>query len=119
VVARAKTISGGAASAEASVEGDGTLTVRGVLNFDTVPDVYTRSLAWVQKSQGAITVDLKNVQRADSAGLALLVEWLHLARRQSRELKFVNVPEQVRSLIRVNGLSNALGVDSARVTAGS
>lgn len=109
---RAKTTAAGAASAEATVEGDGTLAVRGVLNFDTVPDVYDRSLAWVQKSQGAITVDLKDVQRADSAGLALLVEWLHLARRRNRELNFVNVPEQVRSLIRVNGLGRALSVDS-------
>lgn len=107
---RPKTASDGAASADATIEGDGALAVRGVLNFDTVPGVYAKSLAWVQKSQGAITVDLKNLQRADSAGLALLVEWLHLARRQNRELKFVNVPEQVRSLIRVNGLSQPLGI---------
>jgi phospholipid transport system transporter-binding protein len=119
VAARSKTASAGAGSAEATVEGDGTLAVRGVLNFDTVPDVYTRSLAWVQKSQGAIAVDLKDVQRADSAGLALLVEWLHLARRRNRELKFVNVPEQMRSLIRVNGLGRALGVESSQESAAS
>lgn len=100
----------GGATAEATVEGDGMLTVSGVLSFDTVPDVFARSAAWVQKSQGAITIDLKNVERADSAGLALLVEWLQLALRQNRELRFANMPEQVRSLIRVNGLSKALGI---------
>ena len=99
-------------AAQATAHGDGVLTVRGVLSFDTVPDVYAQSAAWVQKSQGAITIDLKGVDRADSAGLALLVEWLHLARDKSRELKFLNVPEQVRSLIRVNGLSQALNVDN-------
>lgn len=96
--------------AQATAEGDGMLTVHGVLNFDSVPDVFAQSAAWVQKSEGAITIDLKNVERADSAGLALLVEWLHLARIKGRELKFVNMPEQLRSLIRVNGLSKALGV---------
>jgi len=98
------------AAAEATMDDDGTLTVSGVLSFDTVPDVFAKSAAWVQKSQGAITIDLKNVDRADSAGLALLVEWLQLARRRNLSLTFANMPEQVRSLARVNGLSNALGV---------
>lgn len=92
------------------MDANGTLTVSGVLSFDTVPDVFAKSAAWVQKSQGAITIDLKNVDRADSAGLALLVEWLQLARRRNLSLTFANMPEQVRSLARVNGLSNALGV---------
>lgn len=110
----AKKAAPGAANAEATVEGDGALTVRGVLSFDTVPGVFAKSAAWVETSQGAITIDLKNVERADSAGLALLIEWLQMARRQNRELSFRNVPEQVRSLIRVNGLTNALGVGSSR-----
>jgi phospholipid transport system transporter-binding protein len=100
------------APAQATAQGDGVLTVRGVLNFDSVPEVYAQSAAWVQKCEGAITIDLKDVERADSAGLALLVEWLHLARAKNRELKFTNVPEQVRSLIRVNGLNKALRVDN-------
>ncbi|HEX9811906.1 MAG TPA: STAS domain-containing protein [Burkholderiales bacterium] len=108
---RSKKAASGAANAEATVEGDGILAVHGVLNFDTVPDVFAKSAAWVQKSQGRITIDLKNVERADSAGLALLVEWLQLARRQNRELTFANVPEQVRSLIRVNGLGQALKIN--------
>ena len=106
----AKTMVPGSATAEATVEGDGMLSVRGALSFDTVPDVFAKSAAWVRKSQGAITIDLKGVERADSAGLALLVEWLQIARRENRELRFANVPEQVRSLARVNGLSNALGI---------
>jgi phospholipid transport system transporter-binding protein len=109
VVSRSANAAPGA-TAEATMDDDGTLTVSGVLSFDTVPDVFAKSAAWVQKSQGAITIDLKNVNRADSAGLALLVEWLQLARRRNLSLTFTNVPEQVRSLARVNGLSNAIGV---------
>lgn len=112
MAARSKKISADAASASATADGDGMLTVRGVLSFDTVPDVYAQSAAWVQQSQGQITIDLKDVERADSAGLALLVEWLQLARRQSRELQFTNMPEQLRSLVRVNGLDKALNLNS-------
>lgn len=96
----------------ATPQGDGTLVVDGVLTFDTVPNVLQQSASWIQKPGGAITVDLHGVVRADSAGLALLVEWLRLARIKNRELKFTNVPEQVRSLIRVNGLDRALGFDN-------
>lgn len=98
--------------AQASAQGDGVLAVQGVLNFDTVPAVLAQSAAWMQQAHNTVTIDLKGVERADSAGLALLVEWLHLAHNKGQELKFVNVPEQVRSLIRVNGLGRALRFDS-------
>ena len=108
-----------AANAKATVAGDGRLAVRGELSFDTVPDVYAQSAAWVRNAQGPITVDLKEVERADSAGVALLVEWLRLASGRGGKLSFANVPEQVRSLIRVNGLTSALGVSSSGATARS
>lgn len=102
----------GGNGARAIVDGDGTLRIEGALTFDTVPDVLRQSAEPIQRTGGAVRVDLQAVTRADSAGLALLVEWLHLARSKSRELTFVNVPEQLRSLIRVNGLEESLGVQA-------
>ena len=90
---------------------DGQLTVSGALSFDTVPDVLTRTAAWVAAS--VKTVDLARVQRADSAGLALMVEWLRLARKAGRNLQFIQIPEQVREIIRVNGLSRAFDVNNS------
>ena len=98
--------------ATASLQGDGVLAVRGALTFATVPDLYPQSEAWMRDSAGPVAVDLQDVQRADSAGLALLVEWLRLARASGRELRFINVPEQVRSLVRVNGLGRALQINN-------
>ncbi len=92
--------------------GDDMLAVDGALTFDTVPDLLNQSAPWIDKAGGAITIDLKEASRADSAGLALLVEWLRLARNRGRECRLINVPEQVRSLIRVNGLSQTLGVNN-------
>jgi phospholipid transport system transporter-binding protein len=56
---------------------DGSYAVRGELTFATVPGFLTgngRLLA----GGAAVTVDLAGVDRADSAGVALLVEWLSL-----------------------------------------
>lgn len=99
----------GTQAAEATPRADGVIAVRGALTFESVPDVLVGSAAWFEQASGPITVDLADVERADSAGVALLVEWQRLGRAKRREVRFINVPEQMQSLIRVNGLSEALG----------
>ena len=94
----------------AAVERNGLIVVSGPLVFDTVPDLYEQTRGWLERPGGAVSADLRAVSRADSAGLALFVEWLRLAKTTGRALTFINVPEQVHSLIRVNGLEEALGV---------
>jgi len=95
---------------DAALDGD-ALNVSGMLTFDTVPEALVRTAAWVAGAVAA--VDLANVERADTAGLALMVEWLRLARAAGRTLRFVKIPDQVRAIIRVNGLSRAFDADRA------
>lgn len=82
-------------------------SVSGALTFDTVPDLYRTSARWFEGA-GDITLDLAQVSNTDSAGLALLVEWQRRARDGQRTLRFANVPTQVQTLIRINGLQDAL-----------
>jgi phospholipid transport system transporter-binding protein len=84
-----------------------TQTVSGALTFDTVPGLFHSSNAWFS-GEGELVIDLARVERADSAGLALLIEWLRRARVANRPLRFTGMPAQVQTLIRVNGLSDAL-----------
>ena len=56
----------------------------------------------------ALTIDLQQVTQADSAGLALLIEWLRQARKANVSLSFSNIPPQMLVLIRVNGLQDTL-----------
>lgn len=90
---------------------DGSIAITGLLTFQTVPGFLEQSAHWLAEGHEPLTVDLSAVERADSAGLALLLEWRRLARAAGRELRYVNPPEQVRHLVRVNGLSEALGID--------
>ena len=87
---------------------DGRVIVEGELGFATVP-----ALARPPWSQGdaPVTVDLAGVRRADSAGLALLLEWARAARRQGRPIRFVHTPEQLKSLARVTGVNAILALD--------
>ena len=84
-----------------------TQTVSGALTFDTVPVLYRTSDSWFA-GDNEIVIDLAQVTRADSAGLALMVEWLRRAQAVGRRLRFANIPAQMQTLIRVNGLQDAL-----------
>ena len=84
-----------------------TQTVAGALTFETVPDLYQSSASWFEGADELI-LDLAQVERTDSAGLALLIEWLRRAQAANRTLRFANIPAQVQTLIRINGLQDAL-----------
>lgn len=89
--------------------GAGRFAVRGELDLDSVTALWeeTRRLF---KQQPPSRIDLAGVHRTDSAGVALLVEWLRQAKAQHWELHFVNVPAQMLTIIRVADLDGLLPV---------
>lgn len=96
------------ASATAERDGD-TLRVRGELDFDTVADLWATTEA-PTLLEPILRVDLGGVQRSNSAGVALLVQWLRQARRRQVELVFIDVPAQMREIVRVADLEQVLPV---------
>jgi phospholipid transport system transporter-binding protein len=98
------------ADAQLLDNGDGSWLLQGELDFASVPSVLTHAgMNMLGKHQ--VTVDLKGVTRADSAGLALLVEWLRESEIAGNTIKFVNVPAQLLSIARVCGLEEILSLD--------
>jgi len=53
-------------------------------------------------------VDLKGVTRADSSGLALLVDWLAWARTAGRSLRYSNLPTELLALAKLSELDSLL-----------
>jgi phospholipid transport system transporter-binding protein len=51
-----------------------------------------------------ITLDLGKVGNADSAGLALMLEWIKYARSKRVQLRFINIPAQILNLAKLSGL---------------
>ena len=74
--------------------GDGRFTLSGDMSFDTAERILRESEK--QFSEYAqIEVDLAAVEDTDSAGLALLLEWITWANHTVREIRFVEVPEKL------------------------
>lgn len=87
--------------------GDGRFALRGEVGFGNAAALLDEGLDRFDAA-GAVEVDLGGVTHADSAGVALLVEWVAAARRAGRELRFSAVPEQVRAIARLGGVDGFL-----------
>jgi phospholipid transport system transporter-binding protein len=89
--------------------GNGSWLLEGELGVDSVPALLVRAAPALNGS-GDIEVDLKGVTRADSAGLALLVELMRGSSRNDRRIVFNHVPAQLLSIARVCGLEEILSL---------
>jgi len=88
--------------------GEGRFRLVGELTFATVMALWREGTAQLTGGDGPLTVDLGQVERADSAGLALLIEWTREAERAKRPIQFHNVPRQMREIARVSSLDGIL-----------
>lgn len=79
----------------------------GVLDATTVGEVLKQSEERFA-SVPHLEVDLGNVSETDSAGLALLIEWVRRARESKRDIQFANVPGQISALARISEVEDLL-----------
>lgn len=93
-------------------EEDSWFRVSGELSFDTVPEVLERSRDLFGRAE-RIDIDLSGVERSDSAGLALLVEWMREAERLHKPIQFLNIPPQMMAMVRVSGLDQVCPISRA------
>ena len=93
---------------EAAVrQADERLVIEGELDFTTV----VRLREAVQPLFGSgndVRIDLQGITRSDSAGLALLVEWMRAAQRLGKPIQFLNIPAQMLAIARVSSLDQVL-----------
>lgn len=87
---------------------NGCLTISGELTFATVTALLEQSRALFSQADEAVEVDLGAVQRVDSAGLALLIEWLRLAREKGLTIRFSHLPQQMKAIAAASDLDSIL-----------
>jgi phospholipid transport system transporter-binding protein len=93
----------------ASTAGE-TIAVSDALTFETAARVLAASEPWFRPEAGPLTLDLAGATRVDSAGVALLLEWQERASRAGRPLKFVRAADQLRQIVQMSGLGEALNL---------
>ncbi|MCO6441473.1 MAG: STAS domain-containing protein [Nitrococcus mobilis] len=91
----------------ATKEEGGRLALLGELTFETVPGL-SKNLDSMVRQEPRLRVDLAELERVDSAGLAFLIEWTRLARAFGHVLEFVNIPQQLLTIARLSGVERIL-----------
>lgn len=85
----------------------GDWTLDGELTFTTVPVLYQQARSAFAGSWPA-TIDLAGVVRVDSAGVALIIDWLRLARDSRQSMEIRNVPQHMLSIAQLCGVGHLL-----------
>ena len=77
--------------------GGGKFALSGRMTFDTAGQILNDSEVMFEEHT-RIEVDLFEVSDTDSAGLALLLEWITWANHTVREIRFVGTPEKIDAI---------------------
>lgn len=91
-----------------SVDG-GKFLISGDLDFTTVPGVWKASQLKFARTR-SLVIDFSGVVRSDSAGLALLIEWMRYAKTNDTSLQFLNLPDQMLQIAQLCGVHGDLPV---------
>lgn len=88
-------------------KGEGRFTLSGEMTFRTAGKIL-RTSEDLFEQHTRIEVDLSGVGKTDSAGLALLLEWITWANHTVREIRFVGMPERIDAIAKTTEVDHLL-----------
>ena len=92
-----------------AADGNGRLLAEGPLTFASARRARELGLEAIAASGGgALLIDCQGIAASDSAGLAVLLDWLAAARAQGRSLRLVHLPQGLAALGRISEVSELL-----------
>jgi phospholipid transport system transporter-binding protein len=87
---------------------DGVFRAEGALTFATARAARTLSSQLFAGATPALTVDCAGITSSDSAGLAVLLDWLASAKGAHRALHYTNLPTDLAALARISEVEELL-----------
>lgn len=87
--------------------GGGRFSLSGRMAFDTA-DQILRASEDPFEQHSRIEVNLAGVKETDSAGLALLLEWITWANHTVREIRFSDIPAKIDAIAKTTEVDHLL-----------
>ena len=84
-----------------------TWKIQGDLSFETTPELFETARE-LMRERLPVCIDLESVERVESAGVALMLDWIRTVRTHDRTLQFSNVPDHMRSIADLCGVGHLL-----------
>jgi phospholipid transport system transporter-binding protein len=87
----------------------GRIVVTGELTFASAREARQVGILVLESSRAQrLVIDCSGVTRADSAGLAVLLDWLAWGRHKSRPVSLENLPESLVAIARISEVDGLL-----------
>ncbi len=83
-----------------------TIIVQGPVTIDNVVEITQQGIELFNGHD--LVVDLAQVTEVDSAIVSMLLEWLRNARSNAHQIKFAHIPQSLRSLIQLYGITDLI-----------
>ena len=99
----------GATSFEVVTTAPGRFAVRGPLTFANARSARNEGLHALRNSrEGDLEMDCAGITHSDSAGLAVMLDWMAIMKREGRPLCFANLPQGLLAVARISGVEGML-----------
>jgi len=100
---------GNQARVEISEPDSGRIVVTGELTFASAREARQLGVLVLESSRAnSLVIDCSGVTRADSAGLAVLLDWLAWGRRKSRTVSLENLPASLVAIAKISEVDGLL-----------
>jgi phospholipid transport system transporter-binding protein len=87
---------------------DEKIIVQGAVTLDNVVTITQQGMTLLDERHNI--VDLTEVIEVDSTTISMLLEWLRIARQKGYQLRFINLPGNLESLIQLYGIAELIPV---------
>jgi phospholipid transport system transporter-binding protein len=77
---------------------DGVIRLEGEISLANASMLLRESTAWFSAAR-TLQIDLSGISRSDSAGAALMLEWARRARKAGGDIRYLNVPGQIKGIM--------------------
>lgn len=96
-------------SASIETNAEGVLVLRGNLNASTAVTLQFQGQELIAKQLTTpCVIDLKDVGKSSSVGVALLTVWLRFAQSKGKKIHYQNMPQPMLDMVRLSGLDELL-----------
>lgn len=93
-------------------ESTGMIRLGGELSMQTVPDVLKEAGQVLSQAGETLRIDLEQVTHSDSAGLALLIDFMRRTQKSGQQIEFHHIPSQMLAIASASGLDTILPLKS-------
>jgi phospholipid transport system transporter-binding protein len=87
---------------------EGRYRLSGSLTVDSVPALLEASTGML--GAGPAEIDCAGIEHADSAAVALMLEWLRQAEAAGGQVVFRDMPERVRAIVELSDLEDVIPI---------